>query len=115
MNGIALLTISNRGHATLPPMLVAARSAVLLPPSPYAAILPGCAYLRADPDGSGTAWVVNAEKKWLLTCRHVVGEQTRVEIFFPRFDDGRLRTLRSEYLSDLAASKHRGTLSLAKC
>ena len=87
---------------------------LLLPSSPYTAMLPSCVYLRADPDGSGSAWVVNAEKKWFLTCRHVVGEQTRVEIFFPRFDNERLRTLRGEYLSDRVALKASGHLVVGK-
>ena len=95
-------------------MLAACVIALLLPPSPYAAVLPGCAYLRADPEGTGTAWVVDAGKKWLVTCRHVVGEQTRVEVFFPHFDQGKLQTLRSEYVSERALLKASGHLVVGK-
>ena len=70
---------------------------------------PSVVYLRADPDGVGAGWVVDTVKKLILTCRHVVGEQTKVEVFFPTFRNGRLRADSSDYLSrrtTLRASGH---------
>ncbi len=78
--------------------------------SPY----PSVVYLRADPDGVGAGWVVDAEKRWILTCRHVVGEQTTVEVFFPTFRDGRLRTDSGDYLSGRTTLRASGHLVMGK-
>ncbi len=70
---------------------------------------PSVVYLRADPDGVGTGWVVDAEKRLILTCRHIVGEQAKLEVFFPTFRDGRLLADSSDYLgrrAKLRASGH---------
>ena len=72
---------------TLAPLL----ALLLLPADPVRAV----AYVRADPDGLGTGVVIDADKRWLLTCRHVVGERKTAEVFFPdpRFSE------REEYLA----------------
>ena len=75
---------------------------------------PSVVYLRADPDGVGTGWVVDAEKRWILTCRHVVGEQTKLEVFFPTFRDGRLLVDSSDYLSRRTKFRESGHLVTGK-
>jgi serine protease Do len=52
--------------------------------------VPGC--------GDGTCWVVDVEKRLVVTNKHVVGTKDDVEVMFPIFDDGRLVTAASEYL-----------------
>jgi S1-C subfamily serine protease len=47
--------------------------------------------------GTGTGWVVSAEKKWLITADHVVNNDTRVVVVFPAFRDGRVISERSFY------------------
>ena len=85
-------------------------ASLILAHSPY----PSVVYLRADPDGVGTGWVVDAEKKRILTCRHVVGEQTKLEVFFPTFRDGRLLADASDYLGRRAKLREAGALVTGK-
>jgi S1-C subfamily serine protease len=40
--------------------------------------------------GQGTAWVVNRQKKQLITCHHVVCTSDCVVLLFPQFRDGRV-------------------------
>ena len=75
---------------------------------------PSVVYLRADPDGVGTGWVVDADKRWILTCRHVVGEQTKLEVFFPTYREGRLITDSGNYLGRRAKLRESGHLQTGK-
>lgn len=70
----------------------------------------GVAWVHAGAEGVGTGWVVDREKRWLVTCRHVVGERKKVEVFFPAARDGSLRTDKSDYLGDRAALRAAGLL-----
>ncbi len=90
--------------------LVPILTTIILFHSPY----PSVVYLRADPDGVGTGWVVDAEKRWILTCRHVVGEQAKLEVFFPTFCDGRLLADSSDYLSRRTKLRESGHLVTGK-
>ncbi len=85
-------------------------ASLVLAYSPY----PSVVYLRADPDGVGTGWVVDAEKKWILTCRHVVGEQTKLEVFFPEFRGGALVSDATEYLGRRPKLRESGRLVTGK-
>jgi S1-C subfamily serine protease len=40
--------------------------------------------------GTGTGWVLDPQRRLVVTNRHVVREQKRVRVFFPAFVDGRL-------------------------
>ncbi len=83
---------------------------LILNSSPYSSVV----YLRADPDGVGTGWVVDAEKKHILTCRHVVGEQTKLEVFFPEFRRGALVSDATEYLGRRPRLRESGRLVTGK-
>jgi S1-C subfamily serine protease/Tfp pilus assembly protein PilF len=48
----------------------------------YDRIVPGCVWVRADTEGAGSGWIVDREKKWILTNYHVVGSAQRVTIVF---------------------------------
>jgi len=63
-------------------------------------LLHATAWVRASAQGVGTGWVVDAERRWLVTNSHVVGEQDRVEAFFVVEENGRPITERSYYLEN---------------
>src|SRR6266545_1170144 len=58
----------------------------------------GCAWVRAENDGAGGGFVIDADERLLVTCRHVVADRKKVDVFFPWVRDGELVTDRREYL-----------------
>lgn len=79
---------------------------LLTPPLP----LDACAWVRAENDGAGAGFVVDAGRRWLVTCRHVVADRAAVEVFLPWRRDGELVTDRRDYLGNRAALRDRGLL-----
>jgi S1-C subfamily serine protease len=73
-------------------------------PTPFAP----CAWVRAENDGAGAGFVVDAEKRLLVTCRHLVAGRKKVDVFFPWYREGELVTERADYL------RHRGALRESK-
>jgi tetratricopeptide (TPR) repeat protein len=53
----------------------------------YARTLRGTA-LVITPTGSGSGWVIDLEKRLLVTNDHVVGAHEKVEVIFPAYDKG---------------------------
>lgn len=49
------------------------------------------------PGGTGTGWVADADKKWLITAGHVVGRASQVSVIFPAYRDGRVIGERAFY------------------
>lgn len=49
------------------------------------------------PNGGGTGWIVDREKKLIVTCEHVVESFPVVQIVFPRYENGRVVTSRTAY------------------
>ncbi|AMV25853.1 Putative serine protease HhoA precursor [Gemmata sp. SH-PL17] len=60
--------------------------------------LASCAWVRAENDGAGSGFVVDVQKRLLVTCRHVVADRKKVDVFLPWYRDGELVTDRREYL-----------------
>ncbi len=89
--------LTEAGYNSLHMLLIAFLA--LLTPSPLVVTLPAVAYVRADPDGVGSGFVIDREKRLLVTCRHVVGDRKSAEVFFPWVRNGVLETAREEYLS----------------
>lgn len=89
-------------------MLLALALALAAPPVERP--LASCAWVRAENDGAGGGFVVNVEKRLLVTCRHVVGGRTKLDVFFPWYRDGELVTDRAEYLRSRSALRARGLL-----
>lgn len=85
---------------------VLALLAALSPEPPLRA----CAWVRAENDGAGAGFVIDSDKRLLVTCRHVVAERKKVDVFFPWFRDGALVTERSEYLGNRPFLRERGLL-----
>ncbi|WP_162668960.1 S1 family peptidase [Gemmata massiliana] len=54
--------------------------------------------MRAENDGAGSGFVVDVQKRLLVTCRHVVADRKKVDVFLPWYRDGELVTDRREYL-----------------
>lgn len=69
-------------------------------PDVHARLLKSTAWVRTTTQGVGTGWVVDAKRCWLVTNLHVVGEQDRVEAFFPVERDGRTVAERQFYLEN---------------
>lgn len=88
--------------------------AAVVPPPPEAVIC-SVAYVRADPDGVGTGFVVAGDPPRLVTCRHVLGERKTADVFFPRFDNGgRVRADRTEVLAERDDQRKSGLLVVGK-
>ncbi len=95
-------------------MLLLVALVAVVPPSPELAIR-SVAYVRADPDGVGTGFVVAGDPPRLVTCRHVLGDRKTADIFFPRFDkNGVVLADRSDTLADRDALKASGHLVVGK-
>ncbi|HSQ57235.1 MAG TPA: trypsin-like peptidase domain-containing protein, partial [Gemmata sp.] len=71
---------------------------------------PGCAWVRAENDAAGAGFVVDRRKKLLVTCRHVVADRKKVDVFFPWYRDRKLETSRDEYLGHRVHLRERGLL-----
>lgn len=66
------------------------------------------AWVRAENDSAGSGFVIDAEKRLLITCRHVVAERKEVDVFFPWVRAGALVADKREYLrsrAELRAAK----------
>ena len=77
------------------------------PPEPLPA---SCAWVRAENDGAGGGFVVDADKRLLVTCRHVVADRKTVDVFFPWVRDGALVTERRDYLGNRPTLREKGLL-----
>ena len=76
--------------------------------------LASCAWVRAENDAAGTGFVVDVEKKLLVTCRHVVADRTKVDVIFPWVRDGELVTDRRRISPSAFASANSACSSPAK-
>ena len=74
----------------------------------------GCVWIRAENDSSGSGFVVDAKKRWIVTCRHVVGDRDRVDVYFPWMRDGRLVVEKSSYLANRDSLRETNRLVSAK-
>src|SRR5207245_10868968 len=54
----------------------------------------------------GTGWLVDRDRKLLVTNRHVVGTQKQVQVLFPVYRNGQLIDDRAYYLKE--APRYRG-------
>jgi S1-C subfamily serine protease len=72
--------------------------------------LASCAWVRAENDGAGGGFVVDVEKRLLVTCRHVVADRKKVDVFFPWYRAGELATDRRDYLGNRPLLREQGLL-----
>ncbi len=69
-----------------------------------------CAWVRAENDGAGGGFVVDTKKKLLVTCRHVVADRKKVDVYFPWVRDGALVTDKRDYLRNRDELRKAGLL-----
>jgi tetratricopeptide (TPR) repeat protein len=63
----------------------------------YSKQIKGCVGVMTS-SGPASAWVIDVEKRWVLTCQHVVGTVEETELVFPAFKDGRVIQERDWYV-----------------
>jgi S1-C subfamily serine protease/Flp pilus assembly protein TadD len=56
----------------------------------------------------GTGWVVDRERRWLITCYHVVGDNDTAEVSFPVRRDGEVVSARGYYLEHASRLRKEG-------
>lgn len=84
-------------------------------PPPPEAVIRSVAYVRADPDGVGTGFVVAGDPPRLVTCRHVLGDRKSADVFFPRFGKAsEVLADKAEVLAERDALRKSGHLVLGK-
>ena len=95
-------------------MLLLVALLAVVPPPPELAIR-SVAYVRADPDGVGTGFVLAGDPPRLVTCRHVLGDRKTADVFFPRFDkNGGVLADRADTLAERDALKTSGQLVVGR-
>jgi S1-C subfamily serine protease len=82
----------------------------LLLAAPVEVPLAPCAWVRAENDGAGGGFVIDTDKRLLVTCRHVVADRKKVDVFFPWYRDGELVTDKRDYLGNRPLLRDRGLL-----
>jgi S1-C subfamily serine protease len=97
-------------RSALPVVVLLLAAAPLLAGGPPA----GCAWVRAENDGAGAGFVIDADKKLLVTCRHIVADRAKVDVLFPWIRDGELVTDRAAYLRNRVRLRELGLLVTAK-
>jgi S1-C subfamily serine protease len=81
---------------------------------PRPAPLASCAWVRAEGESAGSGFVVDVEKKLLITCRHLVGDRKKIDVIFPWVQDGELITDRTRYLANRVRLRELGLLVIGK-
>jgi S1-C subfamily serine protease len=92
-------------------LIFAANAACAQEQSP---LLASSAWVRAENDGAGSGFVIDVDKKLLVTCRHLVAERTQVDVIFPWYRDGELVADRREYLGNRLRLRELGLLVSGK-
>ncbi len=72
--------------------------------------VPAVGWVLASDVGKGSGWILDAERRWLVTCWHVVGENDSVEVVFPV--PGQVR--RAWYLEHLPKLREQGQVVTGK-
>jgi S1-C subfamily serine protease len=69
----------------------------------YRQILTGVARIESSDRSRGTGFVVDAKRRWLVTCYHVVGDGDAVDVYFPGSKSSlRGKVVRRSLATDLA-------------
>jgi tetratricopeptide (TPR) repeat protein len=74
----------------------------------YWRTLAAVAWIQAADRGKGTGWVVDARRRWLVTCYHVVGENDTCEVVFPWREKSSVLGPRRLYLEHMPELRKRG-------
>jgi S1-C subfamily serine protease len=71
-------------------------------------------WIRAGDKAVGAGWVIDTDRRWIVTARHVLADRETVEVFFQDLRDGKAIIDRDYYLSERADLRKRGRLTRAK-
>lgn len=71
-------------------------------------------WIRAGDRAVGTGWVVDRERRWIVTARHVLADRESAEVFFQDRREGRAVADRDYYLSERADLANRKRLEVGK-
>jgi serine protease Do len=71
-------------------------------------------WIRAGDRAVGTGWVVDADRRWIVTAGHLVRESAPIEVCFLDSADGRPYTARTHYLTNRADLVRRGRVVKAR-
>src|SRR5204863_375339 len=63
----------------------------------YQQTLRGVVLVLVD-DGSGSGWLIDRERRLIVTNHHVAGTSDEIRVYFPRFENGELVTSRAAYV-----------------
>jgi S1-C subfamily serine protease/Tfp pilus assembly protein PilF len=74
----------------------------------YRRTLPAVGWVQSAERARGTGWVVDRERRWLITCYHVIGDNDTVEVSFPVRRDGEIVSARGYYLENAARLRKEG-------
>ncbi len=107
---LLLLGLVGVGYAAAPLQ----RSPTLAGRELYRRTAPGIGWVLAAGQGKGTGFLVDRERRWLLTNYHVVGENATAEVLFPVFRDGQPIAERNYYLQNRDQLQQSGHLSSAR-
>src|SRR4051794_28981000 len=99
MRGLALLlvVIGGAGIAVTPGRAPESPSG----PEVYRRTADSTVWVLAAGQGKGTGFLVDADKRLVVTCYHVVGENETCDIVFPWKVDGRVVAARRHYLEHM--------------
>lgn len=71
-------------------------------------------WIRAGDRAVGTGWVIDLEKRWIVTARHVLADRETVEVFFQDRRHASAVVHRDHYLSQRDELRKRGRLVTGK-
>ncbi len=95
-------------------LLLIAVAPVAALPAAHAVPLASCAWVRAENDAAGAGFIVDTQKKWLVTCRHLVADRKKIDVVFPWFRAGTLVTDNGVYLGNRDRLRELGLLVTGK-
>ena len=74
----------------------------------YRRTLRGVAWVHSPDAGKGTGWILDRSRRLLVTCAHVVGDNTTVNVVFPVREDGAVVADRGYYFEHMPALRKSG-------
>jgi S1-C subfamily serine protease len=94
--------------------IISALLSLLLVGDPPSAHVRATVWIRAGDRAVGTGWLVDVERRWVVTARHVVADRDSVEVYFPDVVLNRLVADRGHYVGDRADLRKRGLVAEAR-
>src|SRR5262245_58128401 len=94
--------------------VVAALLLFLTAGDPPSAQVRATVWIRAGDRAVGTGWVVDADRRWIVTARHVVGDRDSVDVCFLDAHFNHPVTNRAHYVADRDDLRRRGLIATGR-